>query len=151
MSPRMRDRGFTLMELIIAMTIVGILTAIAIPSYTAYIQRSARTEARAHLLEAAVWAERQRVQFGRFDNPLAAGTQTLPLALQCSPRNATGAGTCTDYDLTFEAVDAVSFTLRAAPVAGGRMATDECGTFRIDQTGLRTHSGAGTVATCLNR
>jgi type IV pilus assembly protein PilE len=147
----MRQRGFTLMELIIAMTIVGILTAIAIPSYTAYIQRAARAEARAHLLEAAVWAERQRVQFGRFDNALAPGTQTLPVGLQCSPRNTTGTGTCTDYDINFEAVAAATFTLRAVPVAGGRMAADECGTFRIDETARRTHSGAGTVAACLNR
>ena len=37
-----REQGFTLMELIIAMVIMGVLTAIAIPNYTAYIQRSNR-------------------------------------------------------------------------------------------------------------
>ena len=98
-----------------------------------------------------MWVERQRVQFGRFDNQAVPGTQTLPVAMQCSPRNTTGAGTCTDYTLSFQAVNVATFVLQAVPVAGGRMATDDCGTFRIDETGNRTHTGAGTVAVCLNR
>ena len=58
------QRGFTLMELIITMVIIGILTAIAIPNYTAYIQRSNRSDARNALLEAAAWMERWRTQTG---------------------------------------------------------------------------------------
>ncbi len=61
-----RQHGFTLMELIIVMVIVGVLTAIAIPNYTAYIQRSRRAEARNQVLEATVWAERFRTQIGTF-------------------------------------------------------------------------------------
>ena len=60
--PMNHQRGFTLMELIITMCIIGILTAIAIPNYTAYIQRSNRSEARSALLEAAAWMERWRTQ-----------------------------------------------------------------------------------------
>jgi 3-phosphoshikimate 1-carboxyvinyltransferase len=74
---------------------------------------------------------------------LAAGTQVLPVVLQCSPRDAAGAGSCRDYDIGFEAVDVATYVLRAVPVAGGRMAADECGLFRLDHTGLRTHTGEG--------
>lgn len=152
MKPDLRTlRGFTLLEILITTLLVGVLAAIALPSYSEYVRRSARTEARGQLLEAALWIERERVQFGRYDRPLAAGTQILPVALRCSPRNTTGAGRCRDYDIGFEAVDVATYVLRAVPVAGGRMASDECGLFRLDHTGLRTHTGQGTADRCLNR
>ena len=68
MRPRMSERrqlGFTLMELIITMVIIGILTAVAIPNYTAYIIRSNRAEARGQLLEMSTWMERWRTERGR--------------------------------------------------------------------------------------
>ncbi len=68
-----RQHGFTLMELIITMVIIGILTAIAIPNYTAYIIRSNRAEARGQLLEMSTWMERWRTERGRYDNPASAG------------------------------------------------------------------------------
>ena len=57
------------MELIIAMVIIGILTAIAIPNYTAYIQRSNRREARNQLLEMRPGWNGGGRERGRYDNP----------------------------------------------------------------------------------
>ena len=146
------QRGFTLMELIIAMVIIGVLTAIAIPNYTAYIQRSRRAEARNQVLEATVWTERVRTERGRFDNQAMPGTQTLPIALQCVPRNTTGTGTCRDYDVNFEAVAATTYLIRAVPVAAGQMATDICANLRVNETGLRDFTGGGgTQEVCWNR
>ena len=52
---RMRQRGFTLIEVMIVVAVVSILTAIAMPSYNEYIRRGHRADARAGLLQAAQW------------------------------------------------------------------------------------------------
>ena len=70
------------MEVLVAMTIVGILTAIAVPNYMAYIARGNRAEARAALVEGANWMERWRTERGRYDDPANANNPppTFPWA-----------------------------------------------------------------------
>ena len=53
-----QQHGFTLIELMIVVAIVGILSAIAYPSYAEYIRRGHRADARAGLLQAQQWMER---------------------------------------------------------------------------------------------
>ncbi len=57
MGPR-QNKGFTLIELVIAMVIVAILAAIAVPSYSNYVRKSRRTEAKSVLLDLASLEER---------------------------------------------------------------------------------------------
>lgn len=140
-------RGFTLIELIVALVIIGILTAIAIPSYTAYIQRSNRGEARGQLLEGATWMERWRTENGRYDDPGNVGNPppVFPATLQQSPP--TGAA---KYTIVVAAPNAFTYTITATPV--GVMAGDVCGNLVIDSTGQRTFSGGGgTMNVCWNR
>lgn len=133
--PTRKHAGFTLMELIITMVIIGVLTAIAIPNYTAYIQRSNRSEARGALLEAATWMERWRTQTGVYGNTL--GTPTVAPAT--FPYTQVPAAPATaKYTIAPPAIAllGIGYTITATPA--GVMVGDPCGAFSINETGLRT-------------
>lgn len=61
-----RERGFTLVELMIVVIIVAILTAVALPSYIAQIQKSRRAEAKSALTQIATMQEQFRTEQNRF-------------------------------------------------------------------------------------
>jgi type IV pilus assembly protein PilE len=140
----MRATGFTLIEVIVAMAIIAILTAIAVPNYTQYVQRSNRSDARGQLMQAAQWMERWRTERGTY-----AGA-ALPVALQCAPANATGFGTCRNYNLALNIPNGAAYGLTATPVAGGPMNGDVCGAITLDMTGARGQGG-GTADLCWGR
>jgi len=71
---RKRSSGFTLLELLITVVLVGILAAIAIPSYSAYITRGQRTAAKAALEQAAQFLERNYTVYGNYST----GTSAWP-------------------------------------------------------------------------
>ncbi len=79
---RARRAGFTIIELMIVVTIVGVLAAIAIPSFGSYIQRSRASEAFTMLGEIRQREESYRVEFGRYCavqwNPATYGASGAP-------------------------------------------------------------------------
>ncbi len=137
-----RNKGFTLIEMMIVVVVISILAAIAYPSYQDYVRRAKRADAQSALLELAQFMERHYTANGTY---LAAGAApNLPFTE--APKD----GTNKNYDLSFAATPTASgYTLRAVPK--GSMAGDACGTLTLSNTGAKGQAAGATLAACWRR
>ena len=146
--PKFKVRGFTLIELMITVLIVGILALIAVPSYTSYIKKSRRSDAMASLLLIHLQQEKLRVNCVRYTENLldTDGTDNTPDAMTCgAAAGSTDLGYGSDgstegyYVLSIlGGADATSFTALATPDGvqeDDSQASGGCGTFAINQDG----------------
>ncbi len=151
--------GFTLIDLMISVAVVAILVAVALPSYSAYITRSQRGAAKAALLQAAQYLERNYTTYGCYDYDTTANACAATAALP--NQNAPNSGGVYTYQLTvqFPAPAGQSFQLAAAPCSTSATAcpappaskpfTDtQCGALLLDNTGQQAidPTGAGSWA-----
>jgi len=130
--------GATLLELMIVVTVIGILGLIAIPSYRQYTMRAHRTEAKAALLRLATNEERfylqNRTYSANVDSGVGFGAATSENGVYALAL-ATNAGWTQDYTAT------------ATAVAGGgtngidQTADTDCTSFSITSTGVRSATG----------
>ena len=129
---RRGSRGFTLLELVIALAIVAILIRIAFPSYQAYIVRGSRQTAQSELVTLANAQERI------FLNSSAYATNvTAAYTGQASGGLGVTSGKSKDNRYTYSvAATATTFTLTATPVAGTPQAGD--GNLTINEQSVRT-------------
>ena len=134
---QLRLAGFTLIEVMIVVAIISIIAAFGIPSYTSYMEKTRRVEAKTILSEIA--GEQQR--FFTENNRFAADLTEMgyPTAAMLSENGF--------YSASVTANTASSYTITAAPVAGGAQESDsDCGSFTINSAGIKGVDGAALAA-----
>jgi type IV pilus assembly protein PilE len=127
--------GFTLVELMVVVTIVAILAAIAFPAYRSHVVKTQRSAAKACLSQYAQFMERHyTTQLTYVDAAPVLGCASegnMPL----------------HYAFSVTGLSATAYTAQAAPTAAFAARDTQCGTLTLNQLGVRGVS-PGSVADC---
>jgi type IV pilus assembly protein PilE len=125
---RRSNRGFTLIEIMIVIAIIGIIITIGYPSLTEYVKKGRRTEVAGLLSEQAQILERYYSKNNVYTN-------------------ATGLSAGNDFYTITPTLTDQTFLLTAARKVGSAMAADKCGDFTLTNTGVRGMAGAASGLT----
>jgi type IV pilus assembly protein PilE len=124
-----RFSGFTLIEMMITVAVIGILAAISYPSYTEYVTSAKRADGKAALLQVQLAEEKWRA------NHTSYGT-SADIAITDSPDRY--------YTISFDNIGATTYTITAK----NTFTDDKCKWLGINQAGVKTVTGSDSVAKC---
>jgi len=136
-----QNAGFTLLELLITLVIIGILASIAYPSYIDNVRKTKRSYAQSGLMELASFLERRFTENNSYlvpngaDDPIT-GT-TCATSGGCEPSINNGVSH-DNYDYSLDAVASSSYTLQAEPKDGDDQENDTCATMTLTNTSAKT-------------
>jgi type IV pilus assembly protein PilE len=131
---RTQQSGFSLIELMIVIVILGVLMAIAIPNYNGYLERTRRTDARGALLEIASAQERIYFERNQYTSAIADVWNYQEDGAYVSNEG--------HYVLSVVLTDDDTNRFTATATAQNKQAgDDDCATFSIDETGLKAATG----------
>ena len=140
-------RGFTMIELMVAVAIIGILAAVAMPQYSQYVRRGKRAEARTVLLQAGLAFQRFYAANDAYNIDRAGTAWAPPSALQQSPSDGTTASANYVWDQVNSTTTGTAYLLIFSPA--NTMVGDMCGSYTLDQTGARgVLNATATQAEC---
>jgi type IV pilus assembly protein PilE len=128
--------GFSLIELMVAVAVVGIITAIALPSYRSYVLRSNRTDAIRTLSFYQQALERCYSQNFSYINAAATPCPSAPGTPTTSTDNY--------YNITFPVLAANQYTILAVPT-GPQAKDTQCASMQVSQNGAQSALDSGGV------
>ena len=132
-----KQRGMTLVEMMTVMAVLGILTAIAIPSYSSYMMKTRRADAKVALTSSAQQFERCYTRYYSYVQTANGGQ--CPLVLPYNTPNGTYTIDADPAATPTAGVTANSFALKATPI--GKQALDtQCGAFQLNQNNSQSVS-----------
>jgi type IV pilus assembly protein PilE len=145
-----KQRGFTLIELMVAVVVIAIIAAVGFPSYQEYIRRGKRAEGKAHLMRAAQQMERFYSLNNCYPSNTAncgnAGSSAAALAAVSVNAHSGDSVASSAYNLTVTTT-AQAFTLTATPT----FTDDKCGALGLNNAGAKTKTGAESQQYCWSR
>ncbi|HSH48349.1 MAG TPA: type IV pilin protein [Halomonas sp.] len=144
-SHRQGEGGFTLVELLIIVMVIGILAAVAIPAYYGHVERSRRSDAVTALMSLAQAQERFMASHGEYASSLN-GSVAAGDGLGMPADNLSSEGFYT-ISLVRPEDEEGEYILTAAP-RGSQASDAECGSFTLAHTGARGVTGTATVDDC---
>ena len=121
------QRGFTLIEVMMAIAIIGILAAIAYPSYTSHMTKSRRSEAQQALMEVASREQQFLLDTRSYASLSTLTSSTVGMVISSSVQKY--------YTIAVDSSTS-SFTATAAPF--GSQLKDACGTLTLTNTGAKS-------------
>lgn len=133
------NKGFTLVELMITVVIVGILASVAIPAYTQYTVRAKRAAAESFIMSVANKQEQYILDARQYATTLALLNMTPP------------ADVSAHYNITITTdmtATPPAYTIEAAPTGSQATNDTKCGTVSINQAGTKGETGTGALGDC---
>ena len=141
-----KQRGVTLIELMIVIVILALVAGFAYPSYLNYVVDTKRTAAASILLQVADRQQQFFMDNKRFANDLTnLGFAANPLVIADDGRPmANAADSESTYSVALTNVTATTYTITAAPLNGQAARDAECGSLTLNQTLMKGSSGGGS-------